>query len=106
MTETSSPHPMRIVLAGGTGHVGRLLAEHFHRQGNSVTVLSRHPGAAPWPVQSWDGRSLGKWAQALDAADVVINLAGRSVNCRYNTANRREIMESRVESTGVIGQAI
>jgi uncharacterized protein (TIGR01777 family) len=97
---------MRIVLAGGTGHVGRLLADSFHRRGDKVTVLSRHPQLAPWPVLTWDGRSLGDWTNALDAADLVINLAGRSVNCRYNAANQREIMDSRVESTRVLGQAI
>jgi uncharacterized protein (TIGR01777 family) len=97
---------MRIVLAGGTGHIGRLLADHFHRRGDKVTVLSRHVQPAPWLVLTWDGRNLGDWTHALEAADVVINLAGRSVNCRYNAENRREIMQSRVESTRVLGQAI
>jgi uncharacterized protein (TIGR01777 family) len=97
---------MRIVLAGGTGHIGRLLAGHFHRRGDKVTVLSRRVQPAPWLVLTWDGRSLGAWTHALEAADVVINLAGRSVNCRYNVENRREIMQSRVESTRVLGQAI
>ena len=54
----------------------------------------------------WDGRTLGPWAEAIDGADVVINLAGRSVNCRYNDANRRAIMDSRVDSTRVLGEAI
>jgi len=97
---------MRIVLAGGTGHIGRLLADHFHRRGDKVTVLSRHVQPAPRLVLTWDGRSLGDWTHALDAADVVINLAGRSVNCRYSAANQREIMQSRVEPTRVLGQAI
>jgi uncharacterized protein len=106
MPETNSPNSIRTVLAGGTGHIGRLLADRFHRRGDKVTVLSRHPRPAPWPVLTWDGRSLGDWRHALDGADVVINLAGRSVNCRYNAAHRREIMDSRVESTRVLGQAI
>jgi uncharacterized protein (TIGR01777 family) len=97
---------MRIVLAGGAGHIGRLLAGHFHRRGDQVTVLSRHVQPAPWLVLTWDGRNLGDWTHALEAADVVINLAGRSVNCRYNAKNRRKIMHSRVESTRVLGQAI
>jgi len=54
----------------------------------------------------WDARSKGSWTAELEGADVVINLAGRSVNCRYNPANRREIMQSRVESTHAIGQAL
>jgi uncharacterized protein (TIGR01777 family) len=96
----------RIVLAGGTGHVGRMLAERFHRQGDEVTVIARHMPREPWRILLWDGRTLSDWTQAIDGADVVINLAGRSVNCRYTAANRREIMESRVEPTRVIGQAI
>jgi uncharacterized protein (TIGR01777 family) len=54
----------------------------------------------------WDGRTLGPWASVIDGADVVVNLAGRSVDCRYNEANRRAIMESRVDSTRVLGEAI
>jgi len=98
--------PRTIVLAGGSGHVGRLLARHFHHLGDQVTVLSRRTHSTPWRVLLWDGRMLGHWAQSVDGADVVINLAGRSVNCRYSEANRREILESRIDSTRVIGQAI
>jgi uncharacterized protein len=103
------PHslkPLRVVLAGGTGHVGRLLAAHFHRQGHKVIVIARHGQPAAWPVVIWDGQNLGDWTRAVDGADVVINLAGRSVNCRYTQANRREIKDSRVRSTQLIGQAI
>lgn len=98
--------PLRVVLPGGSGHVGHLLARHFHDQGDSLTVLSRNPQPAPWQVLRWDGRTVGDWTHALDGADVVINLAGRSVNCRYTEANRREIKESRIDSTRVIGAAI
>src|SRR5947208_852330 len=97
---------LRIVIAGGNGHVGRLLAPHFRGQGHLVTALARHVKPAPWPVLSWNGRDLGDWAKALDGSDIVINLAGRSVDCRYTQTHRREIMDSRVESTRVIGQAI
>jgi uncharacterized protein (TIGR01777 family) len=98
--------PRTIVLAGGSGHVGRLLARHFQHLGDQITVLSRRRHSAPWRVLLWDGRTLGDWAQSVDGADVLINLAGRSVNCRYTSANRREILESRIDSTRVIGQAI
>jgi hypothetical protein len=97
---------MRIVIPGGTGQVGTLLARAFHRDGHAVVVLGRHPTKTPWRFAQWDGRTLGPWARELDDADVVINLAGRSVNCRYNAANRREILDSRVDSTKVVGQAI
>ena len=69
-------------------------------------ILSRSPGPAPWRFVAWDAKTLGGWAREIDRAGVVINLAGRSVNCRYNARNRREIMESRVDSTRVVGEAI
>ena len=97
---------MRIVIPGGSGQVGNVLARHFHGQGHSVTVLSRRPEASSWKVLPWNGRELGAWTNAIDGADIVINLAGRNVNCRYTPANRREIMDSRILSTRVVGQAI
>ena len=97
---------MKLVLAGGAGHLGTLLARAFHGRGDDVVVLSRRPSAARWRVVSWDGATIGPWARELDAADVVVNLAGRSVNCRYTPANRREILESRLQSTRVLGEAI
>jgi uncharacterized protein (TIGR01777 family) len=97
---------LRIVIPGGSGQVGNVMSRHFHGQGHAVTVLSRHPKPAPWQVLPWNGRDLGAWTQAIDGANVVINLAGRSVNCRYTPANRREIMESRVLSTRMVGQSI
>ena len=97
---------MKIVIAGGTGQVGTILARAFRRDGHSVVVLSRTPKSALWPVIQWDGRSIGPWTEQLEGADVMINLAGRSVNCRYYAENRRRIMESRVNSTRIVGQAI
>ena len=97
---------LRIVLPGGSGQVGHVLACHFHAQGHDVTVLSREPKPAAWQVLPWNGRDPGTWTQAIDGADVVINLAGRSVNCRYTPGNRREIIESRVLSTRAVGHAI
>jgi len=97
---------MKIIIPGGTGQVGTLLARAFHRDGHEVVVLSRTPQAAPWRVISWNAHTLGAWVQEIDGADVVINLAGRSVNCRYTPENRRLIKDSRVASTRLIGQAI
>jgi uncharacterized protein (TIGR01777 family) len=96
----------RIVIPGGSGRVGCVLARYFHGLGDDVIVLSRKPRAESWQVIQWDGRSLGRWAERLNGADVVINLTGRDVDCRYTKANRREIMESRVCATQVIGKAI
>jgi uncharacterized protein (TIGR01777 family) len=99
---------VRIVIPGGTGQVGTLLARAFHAAGDDVVVLSRRPDGAgvPWRVAAWDARTVGPWAAALEGADVVINLAGRSVDCRYNAGNRREILASRVDSTRAVGQAV
>jgi hypothetical protein len=97
---------VKLVLPGGAGHVGAVLAGAFHGEGHEVVVLSRRPEPAPWRVTGWDGRTLGLWADELDTADVVINLAGRSVDCRYTPSHRREIMDSRLASTRVLGLAI
>ena len=97
---------MRIVVPGGSGQVGTLLARTFHGDGHDVVVLSRHPRVRPWREVAWDGATIGGWAKELDGCDVVINLAGRSVNCRYSATNRREMLESRVSSTRVVGEAI
>lgn len=97
---------MKIVIPGGSGQVGTMLARGFTGDGHDVVVLSRKIHAQPWRVVSWDAETLGGWADEIDGADVVINLAGRNVNCRYNAENRREIMDSRVNSTKVVGEAI
>jgi uncharacterized protein (TIGR01777 family) len=96
----------RIVLAGGNGQIGTLLARHFHGRGHQVVVIARAVQPAPWRVIQWDGATLGDWTGELEHADVLINLAGRSVNCRYTPANRRAIKESRVQSTLLLGRAV
>ncbi len=97
---------MKIVIPGGSGQVGSLLARTFQRDGHEVVVLSRTPSSASWRVVTWDAHSLGTWTAELENADAVINLAGRSVNCRYGSANRHAILDSRVQSTRVVGEAI
>jgi hypothetical protein len=98
----------KLVVAGGSGFLGRLMAAWFVNRGWAVIVLSRRPttlaAGVRWAV--WDGESVGDWAQELEGATAVVNLAGRSVNCRYDRRNRREIMQSRILSTRVIGEAI
>jgi uncharacterized protein (TIGR01777 family) len=95
---------MKVVIPGGTGQVGTMLRRSLSAQGHDVVVLTRHP-TRPHEV-SWDGRSLGGWVKELEGADAVVNLAGRSVSCRYNEANLRAMMDSRVRSTEAVGQAI
>src|SRR5260370_31588078 len=111
---------LRIVIPGGTGQLGRILTRHFSGLGHHVTVQPRSAGRARamgnppglgkngflWRALPWDSETLGEWASSLEDVDVLINLTGRSVNCRYNAGNRREILESRLRSTEVLGEAI
>src|SRR5580704_7942967 len=103
----------RIVIAGGSGFLGGVLAAYFQRRGYTVTILTRFPraGACARPLSAireigWDARTVGNWTGELEGAVAVINLVGRSVNCRYHERNRKLILESRIDSTRVIGQAI
>ncbi|MFO0798411.1 MAG: TIGR01777 family oxidoreductase [Gemmataceae bacterium] len=97
---------MKVVIPGGSGQVGTLLARALVAGGHDVVVLSRAPQPAPWRVVTWDAETVGPWAVELEGADVVVNLAGRSVNCRYDAANRRAILDSRVRSTTAVGDAL
>lgn len=100
---------MKIVVPGGSGQVGTILARAWSAAGHEVVVLSRGGSQRTdrsWRVESWDARTLGPWCDEIDGADVVVNLAGRSVDCRYGAKNRALIMDSRVESTRVVGEAI
>lgn len=97
---------MKIVIAGGSGQVGNILARAFTADAHEVVVLSRSNQKSEWRSVQWNGETRGEWTREIDGADIVINLAGRSVNCRYNDENRKEILESRVRSTKIIGEAI
>lgn len=99
---------MKIVICGGTGQVGGLLRRALAARGDEVTVLSRRPETLEAGVRHvlWDGRTPGDWTRELDGADAVVNLAGRTVSCRYHDTNLRQMMDSRVDSTRVVGQAI
>lgn len=96
---------MRIVIPGGTGQLGGLLARHFTSAGHDVTLIARSR-ASSYHTVIWNARDLGGWCECLAGADVLINLAGRNVNCRYTAANRLSILDSRVESTRLLGEAL
>ncbi|MDB6028188.1 MAG: hypothetical protein JWM68_4411, partial [Verrucomicrobiales bacterium] len=98
----------RIILAGGSGFIGQALARRLVDAGHDVVVLTRSPRGSSEKVRevAWDGKTVGAWKSELEGATAIINLSGRSVNCRYTPENRRAIMESRVFSTKVIGEAI
>ncbi|MFF7331819.1 TIGR01777 family oxidoreductase [Streptomyces sp. NPDC008150] len=95
---------MKVVLPGGTGQVGTILDRALTAAGHEVTVLTRRPVLAHHI--KWDGATLGPWAAAVDGCDAVINLAGRSVSCRYTAENLRAMMDSRVDSARVVGEAV
>jgi uncharacterized protein len=97
---------VKVVIPGGSGQIGTILARHFHRQGHSVTVLSRNPRPVPWRVVRWDGEREGPWTAALEQSDLCINLTGRSVDCRYHAENRRQMYDSRIVSTRLLNDVI
>jgi len=89
---------MKVVLFGGSGHVGQALVRAWAE--HDLVLIGRRSGVL------WDGKTLGRWESELEGADVVVNLAGRSVNCRYTAENLKEMMDSRVDSTRIVGEAI
>ena len=84
----------KIILAGGSGFLGTALARRFRANGDDVTVLTRSIRHRSDGVKegSWDAKTLGEWANLVDGADAIINLTGKSVDCRYTEKNRRAIM--------------
>lgn len=99
---------MKIVIAGGSGFLGRVLRKHFVEKGHDVVNLTRSPerDGGDGPSVAWDGATMGAWTTELDGAQVLINLSGKSVDCRYNEANKAAIYASRLESTEILGKAI
>jgi len=106
--DTASKHRGAIVIAGGSGFLGRVLAEHFTRKSRPVVILSRRePEASRFArFVQWDGAALGAWTKELENAEALINLCGRSVDCRYNERNKHDIYESRLGPTHSLGQAM
>lgn len=107
--------PQRVVIFGGSGFLGVSLAQHLTCAGAKVTVVARRAGPAtttrpsapaPWSRATWDGRTLGPWADSLASADVIVNYTGRTVDCIKTPDHCDEILRSRVESTRVIGLAL
>src|SRR3569623_801993 len=98
----------RIVIAGGTGFLGRLLARRLAERADEVNILTRHPetDVSPARAVAWDGRTTGLWEAELEGADAVVNMTGKNVNCRYTDVAVHEINASRVDSVHVLGDAI
>jgi uncharacterized protein (TIGR01777 family) len=98
----------KIVLAGGNGYLGTVLAKYYQALAHEVIILSRKPAAAKGNITTlvWDGATAGEWAKALEHADLLINLCGKNVNCRYTPKNKQEIVSSRVVPTALLGKVI
>ncbi|MBC7979845.1 MAG: TIGR01777 family protein [Armatimonadetes bacterium] len=97
-----------VVIIGANGFLGRYLCRHFSRNGREVVAIARNRNgwSGDGMFLEWDGKNIGPWAYALEGAELVINLSGHSVNCRYNCLNRQAILSSRVDTTELIGRAI
>ncbi|MFM2360360.1 MAG: hypothetical protein RLY16_2353 [Bacteroidota bacterium] len=102
----------KIVIAGGTGFIGQAVCEYFSDTHLSVVLTRQLPGDFPRSGNSqikyvhWDGKTIGDWAAELENADLLLNLSGKSVNCSYTPTNKEAILNSRVESTAILGNAI
>ena len=94
-----------ILIAGGTGFIGKTLEEHFSNKGYTVKILSRNPKRENEIY--WDAKTMNaSWIFHLENLDVLINLTGKTINCRFTDANKKAIKDSRVVSTQLLGQAI
>lgn len=98
----------KIIIAGGTGFIGQLLIDYWQYDPIDLVILTRKPQISHEHIRYvvWDGETLGEWVSEFDGADILINLAGKSVDCRYTERNKRLIMGSRVNSTRILGEAI
>ncbi|MNU19276.1 Epimerase family protein [compost metagenome] len=95
---------MKIIIAAGTGFLGKNLEKYFTKKGNQVYILTRNPKRKNEIL--WDAKTLGEWKTLLENSDVLINLAGKSVDCRYTDKNKQEIYDSRINSTKILQQAV
>ncbi len=97
-----------ILIAGGTGFLGKNLAQHFLKKGHKIIILTRKESKLKNGIiyENWDAKRHGSWIKWIDEADVVINLTGKSVDCRYTNKNKKLIMSSRIDSTRAIGKVI
>ena len=98
----------KLIIAAGTGFLGNILIDHFKNEYKQIVILTRSNPKSQKNVRyvNWDAKTLTGWEKELENSDVVINLAGRSVDCRYTEKNKAEILNSRIESTKVLNEAV
>jgi len=98
----------KIVLAGGNGYLGQVLVDYYRNLATEIVILSRKPALPEGNVKTivWNGIDEGEWKDALGGSDLLINLCGKNVNCRYTEKNRQEIISSRINPTLLLGNVI
>ncbi|SDG11908.1 hypothetical protein SAMN05421827_103284 [Pedobacter terrae] len=98
----------KIILAGGNGYLGGILANYFSNMADEVIILTRKPQTEKDRIKTlvWDGKTMGDWTDSLQGADLLVNLCGKNVNCRYTKKNKKEIFDSRLIPTQLLGKAI
>lgn len=98
----------KIFLAGGNGYLGQVLANYYWDKADEIVILARHPHVVESNIRTivWDGVNTGAWTAELEGADLLINLCGKNVNCRYTAENREELLQSRIKPTRLLGEAI
>ena len=98
----------KLIIAAGTGFLGQVLVNHLESKFNEIVILSRGQSSVKGKIKlvNWDAKTLTGWETELENADVLINLAGKSVDCRYTEKNKKEILLSRIQSTKVLNQAV
>lgn len=99
---------MKIILAGGSGFIGQVLCDFYKDIASEIIILSRRVEKKEAPIRmvEWDACNVGTWAKELENADLLINLTGKNVNCRYTEQNKTEILSSRIDSTLTLGAAV
>ena|ERR1700759_5085215 len=98
----------KVILAGGNGYLGGVLADHYKNISKEVIILSRHskPGNENVKTLIWNGKHEGDWITEMDGADLLINLCGKNVNCRYTEKNKQEILASRIDPTALLSTVV
>lgn len=98
----------KLIIAAGTGFLGNVLIDHFKNEYEQIVILTRNKPKFQNNVRyiNWDAKTLTGWEKELENADVIINLTGKSVDCRYTEKNKAEILNSRIESTKILNEAV
>ena len=98
----------KLIIAGGSGFLGQVLASYFSSRCEEIIIFSRNPKSSNGKIRyvTWDAQNLGTWTKELEGAEALINLTGKSVDCRYNASNKAEILRSRIDSTNILNKAI